>query len=557
MAAPFSPIPIPWQRARILAAVLAAAVVWSAGNAAAAVEGYSTPMSVAPGDSITFMVSSTASYTVTYVRFRRNGDQDESIPLTTPFTRPAGTQTIPTNASETGCGWTPTFGLRVPLTWGSGIYAAECAIPGSTPFRITFVVRPPLTARADFAVLANTNTWSAYNDWGGEGKYTTPPAHYLSFLRPNPYAKPNGGGNSHLTRAELWVLDWLATSGYHCDVWSDWDFHRGIPNLDHYKALILNTHPEYWTREMLTALETYIAHGGYVLYLGGNGVYEETVFSADGNTLTFFPEYWCGDKSCRKYNYFRNLSPPRPERAILGVAYRSDCFETYAPFRILMASHRFFAGTGLVNGDSVGVSGLNGAASGWEMDTSIPGLAADGVIVSAYGTDDRGTPPANLQLLARGMNACGYGGDMTWYSTASGGGVFSAGSLTFGGSLVIDATLQKIVRNVLNEALQRTVLDVAGGDSHAGMTLAATANPFATATTLRFTLPRAGHVRLRIYDAAGRIERTLLDGAAGAGPGTAFWNGRDQAGRALSPGVYLARLDCAAGSVTRRLLLLK
>jgi hypothetical protein len=75
------------------------------------------------------------------------------------------------------------------------------------------------------------------------------------------------------------------------------------------------------------------------------------------------------------------------------------------------------------------------------------------VIVVAEGADDRGTAPANLQLLARGTNP-GYGADMTSYETASGGFVFSAGSISFGGSLAQDPQLQTIVRNILTERLQ-------------------------------------------------------------------------------------------------------
>ena len=41
---------------------------------------------------------------------------------------------------------------------------------------------------------------------------------------------------------------------------------------------------------------------------------------------------------------------------------------------------------------------------------------------------------------------------MTFYRHAGGGIVFSAGSLTFGGSLVVDPAIQQIVRNALAEA---------------------------------------------------------------------------------------------------------
>jgi hypothetical protein len=446
----------------------------------------------------------------------------------------------------------------IPLDWSSGIYGAECSHTGTSTVRISFVVRPRPGVHGDFAMLANTNTWNAYNDWGGRSKYTNPPAHYLSNLRPNIVARPTvGTGLNHLTRAELWVHDWLATTGYHVDVYSDLDLHRGTLNLDRYKALILNTHPEYWTREMRDHLETYLSHGGCVLYLGGNGLYEETVFSGDGNLLTMYPEYFCGDVSCRKWSFFRNLSPPRPERAVLGVAYRSDGYMTFAPFQVLAASHRFFAGTGLVNGDSIGATGLNGAASGWEMDTSIPGLAADGVIVSAFGSDDRGSPPANLELLARGRNSGGYGADMTCYATPAGGGVFCAGSLSFGGSLVVDATLQRIVRNVLDEYLQRPV-GVAGPrvESPAVERLRPNApNPFARSTCIRFDLAHPERVRLRIYDISGRMVRTLLDGVEWPSrEGSVNWDGVDDSGRSVANGLYLARLETDEGLHGLRIL---
>jgi hypothetical protein len=132
-----------------------------------------------------------------------------------------------------------------------------------------------------------------------------------------------------------------------------------------------------------------------------------------------------------------------PMRKTTGQA-RSD----YAPFAVRMQNHRFFAGTGLRNGDLIGQNGLNGAASGWEMDSSrqLPPPHSPGA------------PPANLQILAEGTNNRpnnDWAGQMTYYDTESGGFVFAAGSLTFGGSLAVDPKLQQIVRNVLNECLER------------------------------------------------------------------------------------------------------
>jgi hypothetical protein len=40
---------------------------------------------------------------------------------------------------------------------------------------------------------------------------------------------------------------------------------------------------------------------------------------------------------------------------------------------------------------------------------------------------------------------------MIYYDHPGGGGVFSVGSITLGGSLAVDADLSKMVNNVLNE----------------------------------------------------------------------------------------------------------
>jgi flagellar hook assembly protein FlgD len=64
-------------------------------------------------------------------------------------------------------------------------------------------------------------------------------------------------------------------------------------------------------------------------------------------------------------------------------------------------------------------------------------------------------------------------------------------------------------------------------------------------------------VQLRIYDAAGRAVRTLVEGVELAGTHEAFWDGRDDAGEALPSGLYFYRLHSADGSVSRKMMLLK
>jgi N,N-dimethylformamidase len=418
-----------------------------------AIEGYCTPISALPGKTIEFKVSSQFNYQVTYLRLKQQADKKVGIPMADPFQVNTMAQSTPADPWETGCGWKTSFTLQVPAGWPSGIYAARCADLNGDETYIVFIVKPTAHQRRDFAVLASTNTWNAYNGWGGRSKYSTPPAARLSFERPNPGTWPlDDGGINHLTRSELWILNWLEDNAYKVDVYSDYDFHLGIDGMASYKALILSTHPEYWTLQMLDNLEKCLQQGGKLLYLGGNGVFEKVEFKNEASSLILLNG---NPDSERPLSFLRNLDPPRPERGILGVAFRFDNFMTFAPYRVKKSDHRFFAGTGLADGDLIGQAGINGgAASGWEMDTSAAGNAPDGETVTATGPDDRGAAPGNIQILARGDNP-GYGADMTYYETGGGGFVFSAGSLSFGGSLVQDAHLQAVIRNILNECLAR------------------------------------------------------------------------------------------------------
>jgi hypothetical protein len=76
--------------------------------------------------------------------------------------------------------------------------------------------------------------------------------------------------------------------------------------------------------------------------------------------------------------------------------------------------------------------------------------------VLAWDFNDRGYPPGNLEVLASGTNVTLEGphtAKMTYYDHPKGGFVFSVGSITFGGSLVLDENLQMIVKNALKKCL--------------------------------------------------------------------------------------------------------
>lgn len=76
-------------------------------------------------------------------------------------------------------------------------------------------------------------------------------------------------------------------------------------------------------------------------------------------------------------------------------------------------------------------------------------------------------------------------------------------------------------------------------------------------TRIAFQLPASSRVRLDIYDIAGRRVRTLVNANMGAGARSAFWDGRDDAGRRVASGVYLYRLEATGKVLAKRLVIVR
>jgi hypothetical protein len=82
-------------------------------------------------------------------------------------------------------------------------------------------------------------------------------------------------------------------------------------------------------------------------------------------------------------------------------------------------------------------------------------------------------------------------------------------------------------------------------------------NPFNPMTTVRFTIAKAGPASLGVYDAQGRLLRSLLVGQLEAGEQAVSWNGRDALGRPVASGIYFIRLHTDGQELTRKIVLAK
>ena len=82
-------------------------------------------------------------------------------------------------------------------------------------------------------------------------------------------------------------------------------------------------------------------------------------------------------------------------------------------------------------------------------------------------------------------------------------------------------------------------------------------NPFNPETVVPFALPKAGEIRMVVYNILGQEVAVLMDGQQGAGFHRVVWDGKDLLGRPVSSGIYFVRMSTEGFSNVRKMLLLK
>ena len=217
----------------------------------------------------------------------------------------------------TDCAWEPTVSMEVPEV-KSGVYAARLRA-GEAEEHVVFFLRPKAPS-APIAMLMPTCSYLAYaNERIGLGtgiaqvlssQVTVIHEWDLELQRHPEYGAScydshrDGAGICYSTRlrpilnmrprhrmaptvvpwqfpADLSIVYWLETMGYDYDVITDEDLHQeGLSCLEPYKVVINATHAEYYSERMMNATEDYLAAGGRLMYLSGNGYYWVVSFRA-------------------------------------------------------------------------------------------------------------------------------------------------------------------------------------------------------------------------------------------------------------------------------------
>lgn len=82
-------------------------------------------------------------------------------------------------------------------------------------------------------------------------------------------------------------------------------------------------------------------------------------------------------------------------------------------------------------------------------------------------------------------------------------------------------------------------------------------NPFNPVTTVAYHVPHKSEVTIRVYDVAGRLVRTLVDGLEEPGVHEAAWDGRSDRGQSVGSGVYFCVMEADGFRDSRKMTLLK
>ncbi len=383
--------------------------------------GYCWPQSVEGGDRVGLHLSSPDGTPVS-VEVARVGWQrdvvfrDERVA--------AAFHETPRDADRAGCRWPAALEIEVDRTWRSGYYEVVLEVERGEKRRRShafFVVRPAPGAEAAKILLAlSTNTWHAYNDFGGRNLYTggtrvslqrpmspgylfKPPgagrrvtclqvpdpqmtAHvgYLRLNHLSPYA-----GSAGWPDWELPFLQWAEREGYAIDVVTNADLEdhpelladpgQGGPSL--YLSV---GHDEYWSGPMRDTVEGFIARGGHAAFLSGNTAFwqvrleEPTPEGPAGTMIGYKGQFkqdpvFGTDRVGELTSMWSDRLVERPENHMTGVSFARGGYHRIGKratrgaggYTVHRADHWLFEGTGIDYGDLIGAAGTT---VGYECD---------------------------------------------------------------------------------------------------------------------------------------------------------------------------------------------
>lgn len=82
-------------------------------------------------------------------------------------------------------------------------------------------------------------------------------------------------------------------------------------------------------------------------------------------------------------------------------------------------------------------------------------------------------------------------------------------------------------------------------------------NPFNPTTTIKYTIPKEGNVKIEVYDITGRLVNTLVNSSMNSGTYSVTWDGKNSSGMSVGSGIYLYRIQAGDFVSVKKMVMLK
>lgn len=421
---------------------------------------YTDRLSVRPGER--FSLYASAAHGPCRLEITRIGAVDAIVATIDEVA--VANQPVPPNVDRDGCGWSQTLELEVGETWVSGYYDIKLVDAQGAEAHHFVCVKPPLSAPGSRAALIlTTNTYHAYNWWGGANAYSNvtglmsgatpfdqamdeaigvlsterpfaplivaPPADAPRLVndrkrgfKERPWASdpkwmaahrasPYDGSAGFLHKWEHAFVAWAEAEGYVLDFFTDYDLEVEPDLLAGYASAFFVGHSEYWSGGQRAQVEAFVDGGGKIGILSGNTCFWKVRWENDGKTYV-----------CHKWRGFEaeDVAPEdathlwshpafgRPEAALTGLSFVFAGYHRLGMcvsrgqggFTIYNDRHWALEGSDLFYGD---VLGGDLPLIGYESDGCKFEFGQDGLpkAIPMLGV------PANLEII--GLAPCAFG----------------------------------------------------------------------------------------------------------------------------------------------------
>jgi hypothetical protein len=390
------------------------------------ISGFASTVSVNQGGMVQLYVSTGApSYRIEAFRMGWYGGTEGRLVWTDPAV--SGVQ-------QPACGPQPTTHM-VSCAWLDPVSVSTVGWPpGDYLFKLEsadgWQSYVPLTIRIDssrsaYLINDSVTTWQAYNSYGGYDLYQgsnnalATRSSAVSFDRP--YVLGNGGGD--FLGLELPMISMMESRALDVSYTTDVDLAAHPELLRQHKAFISLGHDEYYSLSMRQGLLAARDAGVNLVFLGANAIYRHIRLTSsplgvdrveiDYKNAQADPLTGIDNADVTPWAW---RDPPNnaPESEILGEMWQ--CNPVQADMVITDPTNWMFAGTGFVDG------------------TRIPGIVGP-----EYDHFSPGVPnPGDVTVVAVSPVTCGGNSgtaNMTYYSAASGAGVWDTGTIDWVGQV--------------------------------------------------------------------------------------------------------------------------